>query len=248
MTFLYSELVFSLKPNWKYDVYSVFRDPIGEEVDAVNKKFEPLSPNNKFPEIIPLDSLLKSISFDSTILVKYNLGTIKDYYGLAHDSLKNLLGAVKFNTTKEFILLKLSFTKKIKNYYDDLSTLIIKLRKLEQEGIDLHNLRHDLDRSYALVDSLYPQISYIFDLKPTDNGILNVNPKDTQLFRWLSKTAENSNILARTFISIQEDYIETHKKYVELYNVHLNYLDKRSSFLNIRIFLFRYRIIAPNPY
>ena len=207
MTFLYGELVFALKPNWKYDVYSVLGDPIGEEVDTINKSFGLLFPNNKFPEIIPLDSLLKSTFFDSTILVKYNLVTTKDYYGLAHDSLKNLLGVVQFNTTKEFILLKLSFTEKLENYYDDLSTLIIKLRKLEQEGIDLLNLRHDLDRSYELVDSLYPQISYVFDLKPSKNGILNVNPKDTQLFRWLSKTAENSNILARAFISIQEDYI-----------------------------------------
>ena len=244
MTFLYSELVFKLKLNWKYDVYLTSGDPIGDEVELVNSSANKLLGKDKLPEMLPLDSLLSSTSMDSSLLIKSKLEPNINYYIHFQDSLKNLYKIVNFNTTKEFILIYISYNEQLENYHRSLSSLIRKLNKFYKEGIELKNLREDYNKKQAIIDSIYPKVSYMFDLKPDDKGLIHADSKDVQLFRKMSKIAQLNIAQAKVYSSIFESYTNVQMFYKKLLKIYIGYLDKRNNFLDLRLLLFRYHLIA----
>jgi hypothetical protein len=248
MTFLYSEMIFNFKPTWKLDIYSALGDPIGEEVDKINNNIETLFLNEHFPRIPTLDSLLNLTKIDSSVLIHSKLTTKTENHRFARDSMKVLLNQVNFNTTKEFILVILRYIENLETYNGEISKLLSILKDVENDGIDLKNLKDDYERSSSIVDSLFPQISYIFELKPDEKGLIHANPEDTQMFRWLVKIAERSNFLGKAYNSILKNYTNVQASYDKLYQAYLEYLDKKSSLLDIRIILFKYYLIAPDPY
>jgi hypothetical protein len=247
MTYLYSELVFKLKINWRYDVYSLYGDPIGDEVRLINNKLDELMIAYESLKVLPLDSLLKTTS-PVYSLQQDSLMPLKASYSNIEDSLKSLVYTVRFNTTKEFILLRMNLFYLTKKFYDQYDAFIIRLNQLVQEGIIVNNLSRDVKEGYRIIDSLSPKISYIYDLKPDANGIIQVNPEDTRLFRQVVKIADVTNNLAEKLISIQDEYNKLLDEYNDLQNKEIEYMIKLNDFLDIKILFLKHHFLAPNPY
>lgn len=115
-TFLYSEVSFELKLNWKYDIYNLFGDPIGEEVERNRKKFELLTSDDKTPQLIALDSLLNSSSTEISKL-KDNIIIAQKYYTSIVDSLNAQMLSLNFTTTKEFLQLQTDYINSMKHFF-----------------------------------------------------------------------------------------------------------------------------------
>lgn len=245
-TFMYTEISFKLKLNWKYDFYLLFGDPIGEEVETTRKKFEELISNEKTPQLITLDSLLKSSSSEISKL-KDSMIIAQKYYASIADSQKSLMFSVNFTTTREFLQLQTDYINSMEYFYEKYYDFIIKLKRLQGDGILLQSLKNEVDEGFRNIDSLYPKISYIFGLNPHSDELKKVSKKDTRLFREFIRIGEKNNRLAEIYISIQDDYHKLQNENQDLFELHFRYMDKLSSFLDIKIFFYKFHIIAPNP-
>lgn len=126
--------------------------------------------------------------------------------------------------------------------------LIIKLNKLQVDGIVLQSLKNDVDEGFRMIDSIYPKISYIFDLNSNKDDLRKVSKEDTKLFRQFIRIGEKNNKIAEIYISIQDDYSKLLKDSHDLFESHFRYMDKLNNFLDLKIFFYKFHIIAPSPY